>query len=462
MSWLARSIATSLRIDGEDDHPENDVASITPNNSSPVKGNEEEKRRENGINNEVQLKELELEDEEEERRGVKEDLTELKQTLTRQLWGVASFLAPPPDHSVSNLDQSQPSDRSASYCDEREPSDSGIGHDFAEIGGRLRNMSKMASNYFPFGSEENGRENFRGENLEELETGEFGGEDGDDDDWELEGAVGITDEVLAFARNIARHPETWLDFPLDEEEDLDDFDLSDTQREHVLAIERFAPRLAALRIELCPCHMTESYFWKVYFVLLHSRLHKHDAEILSTPQVMEARATWIQELHKQTKPESGWFGSARVKDDDNVLHEDFECARTFDFSQATITTTDYETVKHPIDVLLVGSSLKTVVPNYEEDEDDWLNEEDSDLGGYKTIIPVGNEEDFSFSDLEDDASNSIPINSKRVSEDETVKSSGMNTRAEDMDNSLHGCEPYSGRGVEGFYDASCLGSSFCT
>ncbi|KAJ6321037.1 hypothetical protein OIU78_016269 [Salix suchowensis] len=208
MSWLARSIATSLRIDGEDDHPENDVASITPNNSSPVKGNEEEKRRENGINNEVQLKELELEDEEEERRGVKEDLTELKQTLTRQLWGVASFLAPPPDHSVSNLDQSQPSDRSASYCDEREPSDSGIGHDFAEIGGR-------------------------GENLEELETGEFGGEDGDDDDWELEGAVGITDEVLAFARNIARHPETWLDFPLDEEEDLDDFDLSDTQREHV-------------------------------------------------------------------------------------------------------------------------------------------------------------------------------------------------------------------------------------
>jgi hypothetical protein len=82
-------------------------------------------------------------------------------------------------------------------------------------------MSKMASNYFPFGSEENGRENLGGENLQELETEDFGGEDGDDDDWELEGAVGITDEVLAFARNIAMHPETWLDFPLDEEEDLD-------------------------------------------------------------------------------------------------------------------------------------------------------------------------------------------------------------------------------------------------
>ncbi|KAM1788116.1 hypothetical protein ACFX11_038443 [Malus domestica] len=45
-------------------------------------------------------------------------------------------------------------------------------------------------------------------------------------------AVGITEEVLAFARNIAMHLETWLDFPLDEEEDLGDFDMSDAQQEH--------------------------------------------------------------------------------------------------------------------------------------------------------------------------------------------------------------------------------------
>ena len=35
------------------------------------------------------------------------------------------------------------------------------------------------------------------------------------------GGVGITDEVLAFATNIGMHPEMWLDFPIDEEEDLD-------------------------------------------------------------------------------------------------------------------------------------------------------------------------------------------------------------------------------------------------
>ena len=35
------------------------------------------------------------------------------------------------------------------------------------------------------------------------------------------GGIGITDEVLAFTRNIGMHPETWLDFPINEEEDLD-------------------------------------------------------------------------------------------------------------------------------------------------------------------------------------------------------------------------------------------------
>lgn len=62
--------------------------------------------------------------------------------------------------------------------------------------------------------------------------------------------------------------------------------MSDAQQEHALAVERLAPRLAALRIELCPGYMSESSFWKIYFVLLHPRLDKEDAVLLSTPQVL--------------------------------------------------------------------------------------------------------------------------------------------------------------------------------
>lgn len=66
---------------------------------------------------------------------------------------------------------------------------------------------------------------------------------------------------------------------------LTDFDLSDAQQEHALAVERLSPRLAALRLELCPGYMSDGCFWKIYFVLLHPRLSKNDAVILSTPQV---------------------------------------------------------------------------------------------------------------------------------------------------------------------------------
>jgi hypothetical protein len=62
--------------------------------------------------------------------------------------------------------------------------------------------------------------------------------------------------------------------------------MTDAQQDHALAVESLAPELADLRIELCPSHMSEGCFWKIYFVLLHPKLRKDDAEILSTPQVI--------------------------------------------------------------------------------------------------------------------------------------------------------------------------------
>ncbi|XP_022768619.1 uncharacterized protein LOC111312533 isoform X2 [Durio zibethinus] len=456
MSWLGRSLANSLRLDDGDNESassgdeENDVVTHESQSSPPPRHkiqNEETKVEQQSLSPE-QVAELQS-------RGVKEDLTELKQTLTRQLWGVASFLAPPPppsshssaqfngqsnNRSFSNLNQSEPSDQSFSG-DEEHPSDSaaaaGIMDDLTEIGGRL---SKMASDYFPFGSGENEDQNeMENENDEEEEDQEFN-------------AVGITDEVLAFARNIAHHPETWLDFPLDPDEDLDDFDMSVTQREHSMAIEHLAPRLAALRIELCPCHISDSYFWKVYFVLLHPRLNKNDAEMLSTPQVVEARALWMKELQKQTKPETNWYGStSRIVDSSSIALEDlipsqssyfaFETMspRTYVSEPASSITTDYETEKHLIESnempfvdksvieekpvsntedrdCLVGSSSKILIPNFEDDEIDWPEDDDSVFGGYSgAAIFVENEEDISFSDLEDIDDSSTPTKSKIVS-----------------------------------------------
>ncbi|XP_057503749.1 uncharacterized protein LOC130787386 [Actinidia eriantha] len=117
------------------------------------------------------------------------------ETLTRQLWGVASFLAPlppppPPRHRVQ-----QP----IAYQNRWDPSDqSGSGDD--SDGGTSDSVGiSNQSEFLPFERED--------------PVGE---------------AVGVTEEVLAFAMNIAHHPETWLDFPLEEEDDIDDV------REHSL------------------------------------------------------------------------------------------------------------------------------------------------------------------------------------------------------------------------------------
>ncbi|MGV7468031.1 hypothetical protein PJI21_29040, partial [Mycobacterium kansasii] len=38
-------------------------------------------------------------------------------------------------------------------------------------------------------------------------------------DYADRGVVGLTDEVVDFARDVALHPETWLDFPLPHDDD---------------------------------------------------------------------------------------------------------------------------------------------------------------------------------------------------------------------------------------------------
>ncbi|KAK7311389.1 hypothetical protein RJT34_09504 [Clitoria ternatea] len=393
MSWLARSFANSLRIDGDGDD-ENDVALDPPTSSSTDPPQPQNSPQENAFGSEN-------EGEETQGRGVKEDLDEIKQTLTRQFWGMASFLAPPPTPPSHSDPSPFVSDHHSPPPDEEPQLDGEVTisdhSSHAEHGARDPDPNSVS-----FGSDS------------EVNR-------------EPERAVGITEEVLVFAMNIAMHPETWLDFPIDEEDDTDDFDMSDAQQEHAAIIERLIPRLAALRIELCPCHMSKSYFWKVYFVLLHSRLNKEDAGILSTPQVMAARTMWMQELQKQTKLEFDIYGRSASFSRDNPHHDEFtpnllDDAYSDDKAHRTY---GYETEKHMIEssgthfidksVIEENSIIKTenkdlkcgrasqiVIQDHDDDDDEWP-EEDSDLGEYGGItLPVVNEEDISFSDLEDD------------------------------------------------------------
>lgn len=470
MSWFARSLASSLRATDEEHDDEED---------REEEEDEEEESRRHG-------------------RGMKEDLSELTKSFTKQLWGVASFLAPPPATSIHDADPSlRYSPTSVSNPDpypsfegnsqqveslnriENSSSGSptenaqgltGIRSDLAEIGGSVKTglsrfssnkavhgISKLASTFLTFKEESEGEEFREAESVDFEEEEENSGaleEEGDSRAFEEEesfkSAVGITDEVLTFARNISMHPETWLDFPLfDDEDDTDDFNLSDIQKEHALAIERLAPRLAALRIELCPGFMSEGRFWKIYFVLLHSRLNKQDALLLSTPQIVEARVLLMQELQNRTKVQTGKsrsdmayseekrtpfppeekFSNQSILSNKNVKTGSFKIVSLQ--SATSVAAKDFQrddqlsaissqkqifndqccapredSLFQNKNVLSGTVKLSDLQYQEEEEVDDWLEEEPvgEDVPAC-TTARLGDEEDVSFSDLEDEDDN---------------------------------------------------------
>ncbi|WOK97072.1 hypothetical protein Cni_G05780 [Canna indica] len=481
MSWWAQSLMNSLRggddeeFDEDDDGEDESDRIIDSGNEKSHIGSPPGAQEEG-----------EAEGEEEEggtpTRGVKEDISELTKTLTRQFWGVASFLAPAPVGSETAGDRTaadQPDAAAAMVEAVVSPRIDGIRSDFAEIGGKFRigiesvlshtkavsEISKMASSFLPFGSDE---------------------EDGEDDGVGV-GAVGLNEEVLAFARNVAMHPRTWLDFPLPQgEKTSDDFEMSVAQLEHALAIERLAPEFAALRTALCPSQMSDGCFWKIYFVLLHSRLNRHDAELLSSPQVVEARAMLLQDLQTQVKPGSQSLGreASSGKDDvttipieENVtgpsstvnvtlaptsissrepVVSDSTKDRTFEtiptasmedietekhpIQSVTDPVEDVETEKHPVqttELQIVDKSVieeepanqsnskdissqtsKDIVQMYEEDGDEWLEDDsgEASTAGGVAVIPLEQEEDVSFSDLEvsDDEDDRVPTTNSKI------------------------------------------------
>jgi len=63
--------------------------------------------------------------------------------------------------------------------------------------------------------------------------------------------------------------------------------MTEAQQEHANAVKHEAATLGALYTELCPDIISNGRFWQIYFVLLHSRLSKQDADLLSTPQVLQ-------------------------------------------------------------------------------------------------------------------------------------------------------------------------------
>ncbi|EEF30430.1 conserved hypothetical protein [Ricinus communis] len=303
----------------------------------------------------------------------KDDISVISDSISRQLRGVANFLAPPPSPPSPSENKSEPLDSQSQALQ-------GIRNDLAEIGGSLKSglsllstnkavteISKFTSSLLQFQSNSNYRDN---------------DDDYEDDDDDV---AGITNEVIDFVKEISSRPECWTDFPLSLHYD---FKMSDAQREHASIVEHFVPSLKALRANLHG-HMGDEQFWLIYFILLLPRLNEHDIEILSTPQIVETRNILLQKLQnkKNLKVENSDPASLHISQDSSKITERAE---------DNIPSQGKEVTE-------IANATGRLEIDDEESADQWLKETeintDTTLDGQKKLE---HEEDVSFSDLEND------------------------------------------------------------
>lgn len=407
MSWLARSIAATLSSapSDDDDFVETSGEKSPDHAAHPPNADDEKDEQPDTLG-----------------RGVKGDISELTESLSRRFWGVASFLAPPPQAEAEAVETVAADGESSGA---QSPRVAGIRSDLAEIGGRVRSgisilsnanamaeISKIASSFLPFVEDEE---------EEQVE------------------AVGVTEEVVVFVRHISTQAETWRDFPLFvNDRQTDDFELSDTQCEHALAIERIVPSLSYLRTELCSTNMSEACFWKIYFVLLHSKLNMQDAELLSTTQILEAREELLQSSPKMKKLGSeGPGGPSGSRNVSSTQAEDSEfLPSSIQYNSEIFEALSFqepipdplrgiETVKHPIltsepemvdksvieemvvtneikSILAVKPSLHTAEDDDDKEVEEWLEDMEHVSSKTGNVTLACQDEDVSFSDLEDE------------------------------------------------------------
>ncbi|CAJ1944638.1 unnamed protein product [Sphenostylis stenocarpa] len=287
-----------------------------------------------------------------DRHGVKDDISYIFR-------GVANFLAPPPSSSSSSSSSSQAL--------------TGIRNDLVEIGGSFKNSLSLIST----NKAVTGISKFASQLLQ-LEPDQQRSND--------EAVPGTTEDVVRLVKEISARPQCWTEFPLPLH---NDFSMSNSQREHALAIERLVPEFVALRLNLCS-YMNVEKFWMIYFLLILPKLNQHDYECLSSPKLVEARDVLLQKLGERKNLQAEESEKPGTVDSHQEVREDSE-KESISFEQNQVLTEVTNAVKG----LEVDDTAIT---------EKWLEDTDVDASSFASCTKHQQEEDVSFSDLEDDGS----------------------------------------------------------
>ncbi|XP_047341928.1 aspartic acid-rich protein-like [Impatiens glandulifera] len=111
---------------------------------------------------------------------------------------------------------------------------------------------------------------------------------------------GITDDLRQFARGFT--VTTFQNFPIHDDSVVSDVptlsnvrqDLTDWQQKHASLVLTTVKEISRLRYELCPRHMKDGRFWRIYFTLVSSHVSPYEKEYNEEIQAKEAEAQRVE------------------------------------------------------------------------------------------------------------------------------------------------------------------------
>ncbi|XP_031478693.1 uncharacterized protein LOC116249650 isoform X1 [Nymphaea colorata] len=142
---------------------------------------------------------------------------------------------------------------------------------------------------------------------------------------------GITDELREFVKGLTIS--TFRDFPLEDEPQASDVptvsnvrqDLTEWQARHATLVLSTVKEISHFRYELCPRHMKERCFWRIYFTLVQSHVAPYEKAFMdevqfrSTEQDKDVTPRANQPVTTPSNPEISESSSQRKVPTENDL-----------------------------------------------------------------------------------------------------------------------------------------------
>ncbi|PSS28941.1 Synapse-associated protein [Actinidia chinensis var. chinensis] len=115
---------------------------------------------------------------------------------------------------------------------------------------------------------------------------------------------GITDDLREFVRGLTSS--TFQNFPVQDDLPMSDVptisnirqDLTEWQQKHASLVLTTVQEISRLRYELCPRHMKDANFWRIYFTLVSTHVSPYEKQYVEEIKLKEAEKIKDDKVHQ--------------------------------------------------------------------------------------------------------------------------------------------------------------------